>query len=426
MMAAPSAVSASRFLLSPLGWGLGRRKTAQGEKAPGGTKFAFISHVLPPSWSGQAVMIGRILSGVDANAYCLISCKNYTSDSNGRFIPNLPAKYYRLPARPRPIIKIGTIDVRFASFLLITLIRARSIARVVLQEGCSAIVAATGEPFDLPAGYLASRLVNIPYYPYLFDDYVYQWRGSPFSSFAVSLGSTIFANAKDVIVPNEFLARDMYTRYRVHASIVRNPSGNDLGIEKPTELVRKGGEVQIVYTGAIYYVNADVLRKVVEALKLLEGTKVKLHLYTAQSEEYLRSEGIFGEQVEIHAHVSPDEIARLNLHADILLLPFSFESKARDIVRTSAPGKLSDYLTSGRPVLAVAPPDSFVSWYVRQHECGLLVDRDDPVELAGAINRLIDDKQLVSSLVAKARARALVDFTTLKARTDFLRVLSQE
>src|SRR5271157_3476685 len=70
-----------------------RKKAAEAEK-----KFAFVSHVLPPEWSGQAVAIKRLLEGVDASEYCLISSQDYASDLHGDFIGRLPGTYYWLPA----------------------------------------------------------------------------------------------------------------------------------------------------------------------------------------------------------------------------------------------------------------------------------------------------------------------------------------
>ena len=109
--------------------------------------------------------------------------------------------------------------------------------------------------------------------------------------------------------------------------------------------------------------------------------------------------------------------------ADILLMPFDFNSPAREVIRTAAPGKLGDYLASGTPILAVVPGDTFVAWYLRHHDCGMVVDRADVDAVADAIRRLLSDAELRGRLVANAAARASEDFDPGHAQRTLLRAL---
>ena len=106
--------------------------------------------------------------------------------------------------------------------------------------------------------------------------------------------------------------------------------------------------------------------------------------------------------------------------ADILFIPFSFHCSVPEIVKTSAPGKFGDYLASGRPILAHLPADSFVSWYLRTYDCGVVVDEDDPEVLKNAILRLINDIGMTARLVENARIRAKSDFSPEVSRRQFL------
>jgi hypothetical protein len=62
--------------------------------------------------------------------------------------------------------------------------RARQIFRILKKERSEAVVACTGDLYDLPAAFLASRRAGLRYYIYLFDDYFYQWPGALERSFA--------------------------------------------------------------------------------------------------------------------------------------------------------------------------------------------------------------------------------------------------
>lgn len=60
-------------------------------------KFAIISHVLPPSWSGQAMILFKLLKDVNPSDYILISREDYMTDNIQNFSNKLPGKYYSLP-----------------------------------------------------------------------------------------------------------------------------------------------------------------------------------------------------------------------------------------------------------------------------------------------------------------------------------------
>jgi glycosyltransferase involved in cell wall biosynthesis len=97
------------------------------------------------------------------------------------------------------------------------------------------------------------------------------------------------------------------------------------------------------------------------------------------------------------------------------------------LVRTTTLGpetwKCTKYLASGRPILVHAPADSFVSWYFREHECGVVVDRSEPAMLAQAIEGVIEDAELRRKIGERARARAESDFSLAAAQAEFVKLL---
>ncbi len=387
-------------------------------------KFIFVSHALPPSWSGQSVVIGRLLRDADPAGYCLVHSDDYGVQGNPDFIPTLPGKYCQVPRKPlNDLLNRPTDRRKWLSLMRAAFSRGWDIARIATSERASILVAATGNVIDLPAAYLASRLLHIPFFPYLFDDYQSQWQEPILHSFANTFASLMFLNSKAIIVPNEFLAQIMCSRYKdARVLTIHNPCESD----EPDGPGTACTDSAVIYTGAIYHVNFGAFRNLITALDVLGLPDLKLHLYTAQPEDYLKAEGICGSRVEYHAHVPPREVARVQGRAAILYVPFSFDPALLPIIKTSAPGKLGDYLASGRPILVNAPSDSFVAWYMTKHRCGLVVDTEDPEELARAIGRLIRDPDLVSSLTANARRRVLLDFAPAQARKRFLEeVLAQ-
>ena len=383
-------------------------------------KFAFVSHVLPPSWSGQSVMIGRILKNISPEQYCLISTENYQAEKD-RNTGFLPGKYYALP-KESIILKLGT--KYWIINWLRAFIRGVSIARIVKQENCDIIIAASGNLIDIPAGWWASTFTGARFVPYLFDDYLYQWPDEQTRSIARKMEKRIYARVKSVIVPNEFMKDEIEKRQNVIATIVRNPCASTP--EKDIQIMQtdynRQDEIRVVYTGAIYHVNFDAFRNLMEATSHISAN-VKIHLYTAQPLDWLERNGITGEQIVQHPHSVHAEVIEAQNHAHILFLPFSFNSSIPEVIQTSAPGKTAEYLTSGVPVLAHVPPNTFISWYFRKYNCGYVVDTNEIVMLQRAIENLMDDSNLRQRLVMNARERARVDFDPIVSSRAFLQAM---
>jgi glycosyltransferase involved in cell wall biosynthesis len=394
-------------------------------------KVAIISYVLPPSDSGQAMVIHRLLKDLDPNTYCLLSSKDYALDDMQGYSERLPGKYFHLRSAPFELKRGHRFGLRAARNLINLPIgilwRAKAIARIVREENCQAIVICTGglDILDLPASYLVSRLTGKRFYPYLLDQFMYMVRFAVGKNFLGSLESVFMRGATTVIASNESQQEKLRERYQVESVVVHNPC--DLGAY---ERARSGvvnrnetgaGEIRIVYTGGVGGLHYGAFRTLVAALGLTERKDVKLHLYTTHRAQCER-EGIVG-PVVYHEHEPVSKMPYIQQQADILFLPLAFETSHPEIVRTSSPGKMGEFLAARRPILAHAPADSFISWYFRRYECGALVDQNDPHKLADALQSILKDAQLRTQLSDRAWERAKVDFSLDRARTQFAELM---
>jgi glycosyltransferase involved in cell wall biosynthesis len=390
-------------------------------------KAALVSHIIPPMWSGNPVMLARIFGGLDPESYCVISRMRPESiRSEHVAMKRLPARHHHvppgLPLMHRGILGTGALRER-VSIPLGILVRARRIARIVRAERCDAIIACTGgeDLLDIPAAWLASRMTGTRFYPWLFDHYEqmwehaeHLWKHSRTWPMIARMVRRVMRGSAGVIAPNEFMAAVVRERYGVEATIVRNPADLSAYAAPMEEPELDGGELRIVFTGAIYEAHFDAFRNLVAALAL-PGALARLHIYTALEPAKLAEQGIEG-PIVFHPHLAVDEVPPVQRAADILFLPLAFESHFPELVRTSSPGKFGEYLGAGRPILAHVPADSFVAWYLRRHEAALVVDRRDPVELRAAIDRLAADRPLRGRLAASAWERAIEDFEVSHVR----------
>ncbi|WFN34988.1 glycosyltransferase [Methanogenium sp. S4BF] len=390
-------------------------------------KFALVSASLPPAHSGQSMVLDLLLRELDSQDYCLITQKNYYKYKlQGNYSSPLGAKYYYLQPDfqiMRGLIKSASILKSESVLNRILRFRSKQIIKIAQREKCFFIVSCTGNLFDLPAAYLASKKIGIPFFVYAFD-YYSQYLCPIQQAFAEKYEMLMLNEAAGIIVPNEFMQDEYNARYGTKSIVIHNPCDllkynldNGGTFSGANEL-----NVGIVYTGAIYEAHYDAFRNLIQAIELLNIPGLNLHIYTTQSPIKLNANKICGPVVN-HGHQPVSTMPSLQQKADILFLPLAFSSAYADVIRTSAPGKIGEYLATGRPILVHAPPDSFVSWYFKKYECGFVVDTDNPECLAEGITKILEDRDLQYRLGRNARIRAEKDFSVEIAKERFKSIL---
>ena len=394
-------------------------------------RFAICTRFTPPLWSGQAVVIGRLIKGLSPESYCMVSLPLYPEKQDDvNYTPALQGKRYLLPLEPPlPGIQLFSILgkglMRRIGLSYQAWQRGVNIAKALREDSTDTIVGCSGDLLDLPAAWVASRLLGRRFVVYFFDDYTEQWWADPpLRAFANVIERHLLTQAAQVLVTNEYMQAEIARRYGKPSQIIRNPASLGPLPQIIDRYPAEQGEVKLVFTGAVYHLNYDILRAIVAALAgMPKDIFYRLHIYTAQSREQLEAEGLTGSHVIIHGHVTPDEAAEIQRNADILLIPFSFLEDARGIVRTAGTAKLGDYLAAGRPILALCPEDSFLTWFLREQACGIAFSSGEPAEIAKAISMIVEQPALRRRMQRNARHLALTEFDPSTAQSRLVKAL---
>lgn len=378
-------------------------------------KFSILSHIFPPTWSGQSIVLYRLLQGVSTDEYSLITSRKQCGNATHA----LSAQLYQLDRPLKGWEMLAILAGRVAAWQMEK--RARLIEQILKDNNIQLLVACSGDLLDIPAGALAARRAGVAFVPYFFDDYLYQWSGWR-RRIAQAWEPIALAGAAGAIVPNEFLAEEYRRRYDMASQLVRNPVLPYAGIAGPPRGSKAEGRKRIVYTGSIYHAHYDAFRNLLRALEAAPEL-AELHLYTAQTPTELAQHGFTGPHVKICGHVSQDESRQVQEAADLLFLPLAFSTTIPEVLRTSAPGKLGEYLASGTPILVHAPADSYLSWFFRKYRCGEVVDAPDVLFLTKTVRRLFAGGADVERMVAQAREVAATEFDADRQSEIFYRYL---
>jgi glycosyltransferase involved in cell wall biosynthesis len=353
-------------------------------------RIVVVSTSVPPAPSGQARVLGHLLGPPPAEQCLLLADQSpfqhgatpEAAFSNYRILSQRHLQWRRKGWANERLVRIDVFAGVFHSVVR----RAIEISRHVVAFDASVLVACTASPFDLPACSLVALRLRLPLITYLFDDPIYQWVPGPLRTFARRWEPIWSRIVTSVIVPNEAMQEEFAARRHRKSILVRNPV--PLGAFATVEQAwpTNPAQFRIVYTGSVYHAQADAFLNLLRALDMLDGWS--LHIYTSQSEAELTAYGIHGPKVCRHDHVDQAESYATQQSADVLFLPLAFRSTIQDVLRTSAPMKMGEYLASGRPILVHAPADTFVANHIGTNRAGIVVDSADSNRLAEAL-RLI-------------------------------------
>jgi glycosyltransferase involved in cell wall biosynthesis len=386
----------------------------------------FVSTALPPSASGQAKVLERLIRNTTDKAFWFLSDNPSTftqspGDGFGHYI-RLAERNFAWTRSDLPPA-LASIRKRIDKLKPVR-DRAREIHGILLGVSPRVIVGCSGNPFDLAAAALAAQELKVPYVAYLFDDPIYQWPEGPHRAFARHLEPLWSQMAASTIVPNEVLAAEFKKRSGRDAFIVRNPLDGDevfQGLASTSSVAAMRTPVRLAYTGSVYHAQGDAFANLTAAMALTPG-RYRLDVYTSQSQSALVENGLSGPDLVRHDHVGDREVAQVQHNADILFLPLAFRSTIQEVLMSSSPGKLAEYLSSGRPILVHAPAGSFVSEFFRRTGAGYVVDRPSIQELAQGLNNLATDPELCARLTGAARTAAH-DFSCRTSRERFWQLI---
>ena len=217
----------------------------------------------------------------------------------------------------------------------------------------------------------------------------------------------------DGIVANSFaLADDLISQYSVEArKIIGTHQGvnlrliNTLRVSKREARERVGlpqDKRLIICTGKVYcgYKEVEYLLEAANALP--EGVEMIIVGGRGDHVERLRSEARWAgiNRVRFTGFVPPSEVQYYQFAADILLLYYPGNMPLN---KYRSPGKLFEYMASGRPIIAADLP--ILKEVLGEKPSAIMVPPDSPAQLAKAIMGLLADNHRAEALAASSLER---------------------
>lgn len=275
--------------------------------------------------------------------------------------------------------------------------------RIISRSQPNVLIGISDNGPALLATYWLSRKLHKSAVYILFDLYHGNFLEFPGRWFAKHFEKRMFEGAKKIVVTNEATQhyyQERYPHIRDHFIVIHNSVCPEKYEGHRTPYVPTA-PFTIVFTGHVYWAQENAVFNLIAAMRELVDLPVKLELYIPNPyPKLIRAVQDFPSIVLTSA--PPEEMPRVQGRATLLFLPLAWNTKAPDIIATATPGKFTDYLASGRPMLIHAPSYAFVSMYAREHELGIVVDENSPAQLAQAIRKFLQHPQIGKTYVANA------------------------
>lgn len=357
-------------------------------------KVLLVCRSLPPTPTGSAVIVDNLSRAFTREEMILV----------GKEPPNgLPRD--RDPALPAVVAvegpRVWAIRGRGNHHLAILhapLLIPR-LVRLIRSEGCRAVIGVYPDAAFLFAAWAASRRTGTRFFPYFHNTYLECRRPGMLRAFARWLQPRVFRDAVHVFTMSAGMSAlydRLYPGQFAHSPLVHS-------FNEPIPAFREpevSAEPVLAFSGNVNGSCLEAARRLFASVGQMPGVRVQF--FTGASERELAANGVWTANAR-RTCLPRKELPKALSACDIMLLPHGFNGVFHPVeYETIFPTKTIEYLISGRPILAHSPPGVFLTRFLAEHDCALVVDKPDPVAVRAGLERLLRDGALRARLVRNA------------------------
>ena len=179
------------------------------------------------------------------------------------------------------------------------------------------------------------------------------------------------------------------------------------------------GNIKIGYFGAVAAWQLDVLQNVAQAIN---GTGLLLDIY---SNIQSLPDGLRNENINLKANLPPAMVLQTMQQYDALLLPISFLEQMRNMSTFNIATKMSEYLASGVPVVAVGPAYAAMINYLKVNKAAIVVESVGAKPFNEAIAQL-QAPDHINEILENARRLAMNETSSAAMKRRWHNVLNND
>lgn len=354
-------------------------------------KTLIISSWAPPKIGG-AQNLYNIFSNIAPSSYSILTSEQNFQGKIGKFgskldceyffydkktqniiiDPELPKnKYYYFIKKNKFIFKTVKNTISLIKFFLLGVgLMNKTIKlgkKIIRDRQINLLMGLSDVETNLLSTLILSKITKTPFTLYMFDLYYKNQLNFPYNIIAKVAEPIIFKNAKHIFVTNDTTQEYYVKKYKqaekysiIYNSVFPEEYLNNI----PTNQNINREKINIVFTGNIYWPQEASLNNLLNLIDK-NNLNINITIYCPNPPINLLNKYKDSKSIKFTA-AQQSEMPKIQSEADILFLPFSWNTPAPDIIKTASPGKLTDYLIAGKPILIHAPEYSFISNYAKK------------------------------------------------------------
>ncbi|MFA5786461.1 MAG: glycosyltransferase family 4 protein [Actinomycetota bacterium] len=273
------------------------------------------------------------------------------------------------------------------------------------------VVAMTDPPVVGVVAWVAARIRHVPMVLWCQDVFPEAWvvlgwlRPGPVTDWLGSISRFVLRRSASVIAIGDDMRERLVAKGVPRARVFVVPNWSDSSCVFPTdgEAFRSAwglnGSLLLMHSGNVGL--SQALDSIVDAMAMLTPDQVQLAIVgdgagKAAIEERVRAKGL--SNVRFLPYQAKESLAESLSAADVHLV-----SRKRGLAGYVVPSKVYGIMAAGRPFIAAVDSDSEVAQIIRRHDCGVLVEPENPTALANAVRELAADPERMQELGRRGR-----------------------
>jgi glycosyltransferase involved in cell wall biosynthesis len=183
---------------------------------------------------------------------------------------------------------------------------------------------------------------------------------------------------------------------------------------------------KILYAGRIGVGTFNSLIDIAEAVDSLnsEGLEIIFEIQTRTKNKNFDSAIRKFKSIRLVPTLEYSKLPEKFASVDMLVLPMDFDKKSLKYIWLSMPTKVSEYLSTGTPILVYAPARTALARYAADKKWGVIVTEKDLSELSHEIKNVYSDQALRKEFGNRSKNLALKYHDAKIVREEFKKCLS--
>lgn len=352
--------------------------------------------------------------------------KNTLKETNStrNFIQKLKFIMKRIPLM-REIMGIPVIFLQIGAIV-------RSGKKAIKETGSEILLGVSDYGPAMLGSYILHKMTKHPLYIFLFDLYRGNFFPFPGELLANLFEKRILKEATVIIVNNEGTKLFYHARYGNEISkkiiIIHNSVFPETYEDLKNIKTKKNNKspYTILFTGRINWPQLGAIKNLIKAVNEIKDLDLRFVIYSPMPKKFLNSIDIIESEKVKLSFAPPEEMPKIQNEADILFLPLSWNTPSQAIIDTATPGKLTDYLIAGKPILVHAPASSYLVKYAKERNFALSIDEENVELLKAGIKKILTEPIYAEELVKNAQATFFENHDANKNAEKFKKIFFSE